>query len=314
MSENRCGVFALLGEPNAGKSTLMNRIAGTRISVVTHKAQTTRFCVRGIRTKDDTQLVLVDTPGLFRARRLPDRAMVQEAWSAVSDSDAILLVVDARKGVSDGLRMIVRGIAERVESLKAHVQETSRETTIPVAALVLNKIDLVKKPRLLELSAELNGLSEFDATFMISARSGSGVDHLATWLESASPVRPWQFPEDRSSDLTPEQFAAEVTRKHALLHLHQELPYELVVEPVSWETMQNGSVRIEQEICVKRPGHRGIILGGRGQTIRAIGASARSELSELLEVDAHLFLQVRVRPRQGGGASTRPRAGQGQMN
>ncbi len=303
MSRKRCGVFALVGEPNAGKSTLMNRVVGTGISVVTHKAQTTRFNVRGIRNHGEIQLVLIDTPGLFRARRVPDRSMVQDAWTAVWDSDASIFVVDARKGVTAGARMIVQGLAEKMESVQTRDSEEPRQMRVPGAALVINKVDLVKKPELLRLSAELNDLSEFSMTFMVSARSGSGVERLQDWLESVAPAGPWRFAKDQSSDLSPERFAAELTRKHILLHLHQELPYRLRVDPVSWDVLKDGSVRIEQLVSVKRAGHRGILLGPRGRTIRTIGSAARSELRKLLGIDAHLLLRVQVRPERNRESS-----------
>ena len=292
----------------------MNRVVGTRISVVTHKAQTTRFSIRGIRNRGEIQLVLIDTPGLFRARRHPDRAMVQDAWNAVWDSDFALFVIDARKGVSAGARMIVRGLAERIESVRVRDAGDSRRAHAPGAALVINKVDLVEKTELLRLSAELNAMSDFSATFMVSARSGSGVGRLQDWLESKAPVRPWLFAEDQSSDLSPERFAAELTRKHILLHLHQELPYQLRVDPVSWDVLDDGSIRIEQRISVKRAGHRGIMLGARGQTIRMIGSSARSELGKLLGIDAHLFLRVQVRPGQDRGPSAEPGPGREMAN
>ena len=281
----------------------MNRVVGTGISVVTHKAQTTRFNVRGIRNHGEIQLVLIDTPGLFRARRVPDRSMVQDAWTAVWDSDASLFVVDARKGVTAGARMIVQGLAEKMESVRTRDSEEPRQMRVPGAALVINKVDLVKKPELLRLSAELNDLSEFSMTFMVSARSGSGVERLQDWLESVAPAGPWLFAKDQSSDLSPERFAAELTRKHILLHLHQELPYRLGVDPVSWDVLKDGSVRIEQLVSVKRAGHRGILLGHRGRTIRTIGSAARSELRKLLGIDAHLLLRVQVRPERNRESS-----------
>ncbi|MDE2913123.1 MAG: GTPase Era [Paracoccaceae bacterium] len=301
MTGRRCGSIALIGEPNAGKSTLMNRIIGYDASVVTHKAQTTRFRVRGIATVGNVQLVFVDTPGLFRARRPVDRGMIHDAWSAVWQSDLAVLLVDVRRGVTPGIRMILDHLTAARDQPPKHreVKPGSPDAvadSVPGMVLAINKIDQVRRTTLLRLSDELNRLLEFEASFMISARTGSGVPDLTKWLRSRMPNRSWLFPPDQLTDLPLQKLATEVTRKHALLRLHQELPYRLQVDSQAWETQTDRSLRIEQVIRVARSGHRGIVLGPKGQTIRAIGAAARAELRKLLDAEVHLFLEVRVKP------------------
>lgn len=275
----RCGVVSVLGAPNAGKSTLVNRLVGAKVSIVSPKVQTTRIRVRGVAILEDTQIVYVDTPGIFAPRRRLDRAMVDAAWSGASDADAIVLLVDAARGIDADTRRIAEGLKERGAA----------------AILVLNKVDAVKREALLALSEELNGLASFDATFMISALNGSGVEDLERNLASRMPTGPWLFPEDEISDLPQRLLAAEITREKAYLRLHQELPYALSVETESWQDFDDGSVRIEQSITVERDSQKGIVVGKGGQMIKRIRAEAQQELAELLDRPVHLFVRVRVR-------------------
>jgi GTP-binding protein Era len=279
MSDSRCGFVALIGEPNAGKSTLLNAMVGAKVAIVTHKVQTTRARIRGIAIEGSAQLVFVDTPGLFRPRRRLDRAMVQAAWAGAADADVVVLMVEAHRGVTDG----VRAILHRLEALSAPV------------ALAINKIDRVAVERLLPLAAELNAAREFAATFMISAERGHGVQDLKRWLAAQVPEGPWLYPEDQIADLPLRLIAAEITREKLTLRLHQELPYELTVETEGWEERKDGSVRIDQVIYVAREGHKGIALGPKGAAIKAVGQAARAEISAFLGREAHLFLTVKVR-------------------
>jgi GTP-binding protein Era len=279
----RCGLVALIGEPNAGKSTLLNRMVGAKVSIVTHKVQTTRARIRGIALEGAAQIVFVDTPGLFRPRRRLDRAMVAAAWGGAADADVVLLLVEAHRGVTDGVRAILDGLAAQVP------------TRVPVA-LAINKIDRVPAERLLGLSAEMNALRDFAATFMISAERGHGVDDLRRWLAARMPEGPWLYPEDQIADLPLRLIAAEITREKLTLRLHQELPYELTVETEGWEERRDGSVRIDQVIYVAREGHKGIALGPKGATIKAVGQAARAEIRAFLGREVHLFLTVKVRP------------------
>ncbi|MEM7058019.1 MAG: GTPase Era [Pseudomonadota bacterium] len=278
----RCGFVALIGEPNAGKSTLLNRMVGAKVSIVTHKVQTTRSRIRGIALEGSAQLVFVDTPGLFQPRRRLDRAMVASAWAGAEDADITVLMVEAHHGVTDGVERIL-------ESLEAHTQNR------PVA-LAINKIDRVKRETLLALVADLSQRRSFAEVFLISAENGDGVADLRTWLASNVPTGPWHYPEDQIADAPLRQIAAEITREKLTLRLHQELPYQLTVETETWEERKDGSVRVEQVIYVVRDGHKGIVLGKRGETIKAIGAEARKELTALLDRPAHLFLTVKARP------------------
>lgn len=280
--ETRCGMVALIGEPNAGKSTLLNRMVGAKVSIVTHKVQTTRTRIRGIALAGEAQLVFVDTPGLFRPRRRLDRAMVAAAWGGAADADVVVLLVEAHRGVTDGVRAILDSLAAQLPRGKV--------------ALAINKIDRVKAEALLGLSAELNGLRPFAATFMISAERGHGVDALKAWLAAEAPPGPWLYPEDQIADLPLRMLAAETTREKLTLRLHQELPYELTVETEKWEERKDGSVRIDQVVYVARDGHKGIALGPKGETIKAIGKAAREELKTFLGREVHLFLTVKVRP------------------
>lgn len=283
MTEQHCGFIALIGEPNAGKSTLLNRMVGAKVSIVTHKVQTTRARIRGVAMEGASQLVFIDTPGLFRPRRRLDRAMVSAAWSGAADADVIVLLVEAHRGLTEGVDAIL-------ETLKDRFVKGQR------VALAINKIDRVKSERLLALTTQLNDAYQFEATFMISAEKGHGVPALKTWLAEQVPAGPWHYPEDQIADLPLRNLAAEITREKLTLRLHQELPYQLTVETEKWEERPDGSVRIDQLIYVTREGHRGIALGPKGETMKAIGVAAREEISEFLGRKAHLFLQVKVRP------------------
>ncbi len=278
---SRCGFVALIGEPNAGKSTLLNRMVGAKVSIVTHKVQTTRARIRGVAIEGDTQLVFVDTPGLFRPRRRLDRAMVAAAWSGAEDADVVVLLVEAHRGITEGVEAILDALEER------------RPRNL---ALAINKIDRVRPPELLKLAEDLNARRDFAATFMISAENGHGCDDLRKWLAETLPKGPWLYPEDQIADLPLRMIAAEITREKLTLRLHQELPYQMTVETESWQDRKDGSARIDQVIYVARDGHKGIVLGKRGETIKEIGAQSRAELKHFLGRDVHLFLQVKVRP------------------
>ncbi len=282
MTTTRAGFVALIGEPNAGKSTLLNRLVGAKVSIVTHKVQTTRARIRGVAISGDAQIVFVDTPGLFRPRRRLDRAMVAAAWGGAADADVVVLLVEAHRGVTPGVEAILDALKERVGDR-------------PVA-LAINKIDRVEAPVLLGLTQDLNDRFPFVRTFMISAEKGHGVDALMEWLAGEMPEGPWLYPEDQIADLPMRMIAAEMTREKLTLRLHEELPYQLTVETESWEERKDGSVRIDQMIYVARDGHKGIILGKKGETIKTISQLARAEIEEFLGRKVHLFLQVKVRP------------------
>jgi GTP-binding protein Era len=279
----RCGLVALIGEPNAGKSTLLNRMVGAKVSIVTHKVQTTRARIRGIAIEGQAQLVFVDTPGLFRPRRRLDRAMVRAAWGGAADADVVVLLIEAHRGLTEGVRSILDGLVQQVPA------------RIPVA-LAINKIDRVRAEALLGLSAEMNAARDFAATFMISAEKGYGVDDLRRWLAERVPEGPWLYPEDQIADAPLRLIAAETTREKLTLRLHQELPYELTVETEGWQERKDGSVRIDQIVYVAREGHKGIVLGPKGETIKAIGQAARADIAAFLGRPVHLFLTVKVRP------------------
>ncbi len=283
MAETKCGFATLLGAPNAGKSTLVNYMVGAKVSIVSPKVQTTRSRVRGIFVKDNCEIVLVDTPGIFKPRRRLDRAMVASAWSEAEFCDVRLLVVDAKRGLDDDTRSIVRSLQKNKEK----------------ASLVLNKVDLVKGERLLKLSQELNELYSFDATFMVSALSGDGINDLEKYLISKMPEGPFMFPEDQVSDLPNRLLAAEITREKLYLNLRDELPYALTVETEMWKDNPDGSSRIEQTIYVEKDNQRRIILGKGGSMIKKIGSQSRQELEELFESRIHLFLFVKVREKWG---------------
>jgi GTP-binding protein Era len=279
----RSGFVALIGAPNAGKSTLVNQLVGAKVSIVTHKVQTTRAIVRGIATHDNAQIVFVDTPGIFRPRRRLDKAMVTTAWGGAKDADVVLVLIDAERGIKGDAEAMLENVAD------------VRQTRI----LILNKVDRVKPEHLLALSADANSKVEFTRTFMISALTGSGCRDLLDFLVGALPEGPWYYPEDQISDLPMRQLAAEITREKLYLRLHQELPYSSHVETEKWEEKKDGSVRIEQVIYVERDSQKKIVLGHKGETIRAIGQSARREIGEILEQPVHLFLFVKVRENWG---------------
>ncbi|MCC5976103.1 MAG: GTPase Era [Rubellimicrobium sp.] len=278
----RAGFVALIGEPNAGKSTLLNRMVGAKVSIVTHKVQTTRARIRGVVIEGQSQIVFVDTPGLFRPRRRLDRAMVAAAWGGAADADVVVLLIEAHRGLTEGVEKILEGLADRVHGL-------------PVA-LAINKIDRVKAENLLELAERMNAAFPFERTFMISAERGHGCDDLRVWLAGRMPEGPWLYPEDQIADLPMRMIAAEMTREKLTLRLHQELPYELTVETEAWEERPDGSARIDQIIYVARDGHKGIVLGKGGETLKAVGQAARAELEAFMGRRAHLFLTVKVRP------------------
>ena len=279
----RAGFVALIGEPNAGKSTLLNRMVGAKISIVTHKVQTTRARIRGIAIEGAAQIVFVDTPGIFRPRRRLDRSMVKAAWGGASDADIVVLLIEAHRGLTEGAEAIIQRLRDEMPQGK------------PVA-LAINKIDRVKAEVLLALAQKVNDAFPFAKTFMISAERGHGVDALREWLAAQVPEGPWFYPEDQIADLPMRMIAAEVTREKLTLRLHEELPYQLTVETEKWEDRKDGSTRIDQIVYVARDGHKGIVLGNKGETIKSVGQAARVDLTEFLGRPVHLFLQVKVRP------------------
>jgi len=275
----RCGFVALIGAPNVGKSTLINALVGSKVSIVTPKVQTTRALIRGIAIEGAAQLIFVDTPGIFSPRRRLDRAMVGTAWGSTQDADIVALLIDSRKGKTDEDDKILNTLAD----------------IRPAKVLVLNKVDLVDKPKLLTLTRSVNERATFAATFMVSALSGDGVVDLKHWFAAHVPLGPWLYPQDQISDAPLRQLAAEITREKLYLRLHQELPYQSTVETEVWKELADGSVRIEQTLYVERESQRKIVLGKGGQTIKAIGAAARSEIAATIEQPVHLFLHVKVR-------------------
>jgi GTP-binding protein Era len=275
----RCGFIALIGAPNAGKSTLINALVGSKVAIVSPKVQTTRTLVRGIAMEGPAQLVFIDTPGIFAPRRRLDRAMVTTAWGGAHDADLVAVLIDAKKGLDDEAETMFEKLAE------------VRQPKI----LILNKVDLVEKAKLLGLAQDANGRGKFEATFMVSALSGDGVADVRKWLAAHVPEGPWHYPEDEVSDAPVRQLAAEITREKLYLKLHQELPYQSTVETEKWTDLKDGSVRIEQTIYVERESQRKIVLGKSGQSIKAIGEAARRELAEIIEKKVHLFLFVKVR-------------------
>ena len=276
----RCGYIALVGAPNAGKSTLLNLLVGSKLSIVTPKVQTTRSRVLGIALKGDAQLIFIDTPGIFAPRRRLDRAMVAAAWAGAEDADIVVVLVDAARGLDDD----TRGILERLKATPLR------------RVLALNKIDLVKREALLPLVHEAAKLCNFERVFMISSTAGDGTGDLADFLARALPEAPWLYPEDQLTDLPQRLLAAEITREQLYLQLHQELPYAAAVETEQWEERADGSVKISQVIHVQREGQKAIVLGKGGAQVKKIGAAARAELEKLLERRVHLFLFVRVTP------------------
>lgn len=279
---SRCAVVALVGAPNAGKSTLLNQAVGSKISIVTHKVQTTRARVRGISLRDEVQLIFVDTPGIFAAKDRLQRAMVAAAWNAVQDADLVVYLFDAQRQAPDAAAQdILQGLAKRARR----------------SILALNKVDAVPRESLLTLSASLNELGGFERTFMISALNGDGVEDLLDWLAAEAPQGPWLYPEDQVSDLPLRLLAAEVTREKLFLNLHQELPYALTVETEAWEEFKDGSVKIDQTIYLQRDTQKRIAIGAGGRTIRKIREQAQAELQTLIERPVHLYLFVKVRER-----------------
>jgi GTPase len=277
--ETRFGFAAIIGAPNAGKSTLVNQLTGSKISIVSHKVQTTRARIRAILVEGDVQAVLVDTPGIFAPKRKLDEAMVHNAWAGASESDAVLLLVDAR-----------RGIDEQVDAIIAQMKVVRTK-----AALVLNKTDLVRPEQLLPLSEKLNAAFPFTATFMVSALNGKGVDALRAFILAAMPAGPWHYPGDQAADVNMRFIAAEITREKIYERLHEELPYASTVETEGWEERRDGSVKISQTIFVERDGQKAIVLGKGGQTVKTLGQLARGDMEKFFERRVHLFIFVKVR-------------------
>ncbi|MDP1628300.1 GTPase Era [Parvibaculum sp.] len=275
----RCGFVAIIGAPNAGKSTLLNQLVGSKVAIVTHKVQTTRARIRGIAMEGNTQIVFVDTPGIFKPKRRLDRAMVDAAWGGAGDADLIILMVDMESGRDSDVDRIIDGLKSQGRK----------------AILVLNKVDAAPREKLLKTAAALNETGIFTETFMISALKGDGVADLKKYLAGLMPPGPWHYPEDQAADVPLRSLAAEVTREKLFLRLHDELPYSLTVETESWEQKKDGSIRIQQVIFVERDSQKKIALGKGGQTIKTIGQLAREELEQMLECRVHLFLFVKVR-------------------
>ncbi len=280
--QQRCGFVALIGAPNAGKSTLLNHLVGQKISIVTHKVQTTRTILRAVAMAGDTQLVFIDTPGIFKPRKTLERAMVAAAWSGARDADIVVLIVDAA------------ATAQSEASLE--IARALNEDPRP-KLLVFNKIDLIERPRLLELAARFGQACTFQQTFMISALNGDGVDDLKSWLGREAPIGPWMFPPGHLTDLPERMLAAEITREKLYLHLHDELPYAISVETERWADLRDGAVRIEQVIYVERDSQKSIVLGKGGRQIKQISMEARTDLAAMLERKVNLFLFVKVRPK-----------------
>ena len=282
-SKTSCGFFALIGAPNVGKSTLINRIVGVKVSIVSSKVQTTRTRVLGIIIRERSQIIFIDTPGIFPPKRRLDRAMVASAWGGASNADGIILLVDAKQGISADTRLIMDGLKKQNRKV----------------ILGINKIDLVKKPILLDLVATLSETGLFTEIFMISAETGDGVDDLLDNLTELLPNGPWLYPKDQISDMPSRLLAAEITREKVYLQLHQELPYAVTVETEKWEQGDDGSAKVNQIIYVQKPGQKAIVLGKGGAKIKKIGEMARKELENLLDHRVHLFLFVKVREKWG---------------
>ncbi|HOZ27827.1 MAG TPA: GTPase Era [Hyphomonadaceae bacterium] len=295
MTDTRAGFAAIIGAPNAGKSTLVNRLVGSKVSIVTHKVQTTRFPIRGVMMRGSSQVVLVDTPGIFAPKRRLDRAMVKSAWEGAGDADGIVHLIDARHWTGATDKPEGSGEYEGPEEDEAIIARL-KELGIK-AILALNKIDLVERSGLLAAAKTLFDTGVYSDVVMISGLNGDGVDQLADMLASRMPAGPYLFPEDQSADIPVRMLAAEVTREKLMLRLHQEIPYQLTVETETWEPHDNGAVKVEQLIHVSREGHRSIVLGKNGQTIKEIGMASRKELSDILGRPVHLFLRVKVSER-----------------
>lgn len=285
--QTKCGFVAIIGAPNAGKSTLLNALVGSKVAIVTHKVQTTRARIRGIAMEGDTQIVFVDTPGIFKPKRRLDRAMVNAAWGGAGDADVVILLVDTERERGEDVQRVLEGLREQGRK----------------AVLVLNKADVMTsekgREKLLKLAAELNETDLFTKTFMISALTGDGVADLKSYIASLMPKGAWHYPEDQAADVPLRSLAAEVTREKLYLRLHDELPYELTVETESWEQKKDGSIRIQQVIFVQRDSQKKIVLGAGGQTIKTVGQLARKDLEDMLETKIHLFLFVKVRENWG---------------
>jgi GTP-binding protein Era len=277
--DTRCGFVALIGAPNAGKSTLLNALVGSKVTIVSHKVQTTRALIRGITIEGKSQLIFVDTPGIFAPKRRLDRAMVTTAWSGAHEADLVGVLIDARKGID-----------EEAEALLARLADVK-----PTKILILNKIDLISRDALLLLTKIGNEKAKFESTFMISALKNDGVADLKQWLAARMPASPWLYPPDQMSDAPLRQLAAEITREKLFERLHQELPYHSTVETESWKELRNGEIRVEQTIYVERESQRKIVIGKGGQTLKAIGESSRREITDIVEHKVHLFLFVKVR-------------------
>lgn len=280
----RAGFVALIGEPNAGKSTMLNALVGAKLSIVTHKVQTTRGRIRGVLNEGQTQIVFVDTPGLFAPKRTLDRAMVAAAWSGAGEADAVVLLIEAHRGLTDGVKTIIEQFAQQFSPHK------------PVA-LAINKIDRTRRDKLLKLTEDALALYDFKEVFYVSATREDGLSDIVTWLDALMPEGPWLYPEDQLGDASMRSIAAELTREKLMLRLHQELPYQLTVGTDSWEERKDGSVRIEQVIYIAKEGHRPIVLGQGGRNLKAVGQESRLELAEMLGHPVHLFLRVKVDPR-----------------
>jgi GTP-binding protein Era len=278
-SSTRCGVIAVVGAPNAGKSTIVNALVGQKVAITSPKAQTTRVRVMGVAIEDEAQLVLVDTPGIFAPSRRLDRAMVQSAWGGAQDADLIALIVDGRAGLGPKMDPILDGLAKRRE----------------IKWLILNKVDIAAKDKLLTLTEKLHARVDFAETYYVSAATGDGLPELKTAMAKAMPEGPWHFPADQVSDATDRLLAAEITREQLYHQLHDELPYQSAVETEQYKERDDGSVEIHQQILVARPTQRGIILGKNGQRLKEIGSKARAELATLLGVKVHLYLHVKVK-------------------
>jgi GTP-binding protein Era len=275
----RAGFVALIGAPNAGKSTLLNQLVGSKVSIVTHKVQTTRALVRGIAIEGQSQVIFVDTPGIFNPRRRLDRAMVTTAWGGAADADVVACLIDAKKGIDEA----ANAVFEKLAAMNHR------------KILILNKVDLLRRDALLALTAAANERIPFERTFMVSALNGDGVPDVLTWLAGEMPEGPWLYPEDQISDLPLRQLAAEITREKVFLRLHDELPYESTVETEQWKEQKDGSVRVEQTIYVARESQKRIVIGAKGETIKAVSMAARKDIAEAADCPVHLFLFVKVR-------------------
>lgn len=285
--DTRAGFVALIGAPNAGKSTLLNTLVGAKLAIVTHKVQTTRNRISGITIRGSSQIIFVDTPGIFQdTKRRLERAMVDAAWKGVKDADLAVLLVDAKAGIN----VRVRHIVEELKTRRVR------------AVLALNKIDGMKREKLLKIAADLNGTGDFREIFMISALTGDGVGDLFDYLAEAVPKGPWLYPEDQMTDATERFLASEITREQAFLNLHDELPYQMAIETAAWEEKKDGSVRIEQNILLEREGHKAMVIGKKGAMLKKIGSAARTEMEAALGRKVHLFLYAKVSP----GWSERP--------